>query len=164
MIAVLQRVLEAKVEVDGKTVGQIGPGILALVAVAHDDTQDDVQWMASKLSTIRMFRSPDGEKHFELDVTQVQGSVLLVSQFTLAAQTKKGRRPSFDRAAPPELGRKLFDDLVKAVQELKIPTAAGQFAADMKVSLINDGPVTFIVDSKGGVAPPSPGGETPPLP
>lgn len=148
MIAVLQRVLEARVEVDHKIVGQIGPGILALVAVAHDDTPEDVAWMANKLATIRMFRSSDNEKHFELDVTQIGGSILLVSQFTLAAQTRKGRRPSFDRAAAPELGRKLFDELVKKVQELKIPTATGQFAADMKVSLINDGPVTFIVESR----------------
>jgi D-tyrosyl-tRNA(Tyr) deacylase len=148
MIAVLQRVLEAKVEVAGNTVGQIGPGILAFVAVVQEDTAEDVTWMANKLSTIRMFRSPDSEKHFDLDVTQVNGSILLVSQFTLAAATKKGRRPSFDRAAPPDLGRKLFDDLVHAVKQLKIPTATGQFAADMKVSLINDGPVTFIVDSR----------------
>jgi D-tyrosyl-tRNA(Tyr) deacylase len=155
MIAILQRVLEAKVEVDGKTVGQIGPGILALVAVVQEDTAEDVGWLANKLTTIRMFRSPDGDKHFDLDVTQVSGSILLVSQFTLAAGTKKGRRPSFDRAAPPELGRKLFDDLVKAVQDLKIPTATGQFAADMKVSLTNDGPVTFIVDSRSSASPSS---------
>jgi len=156
MIAVLQRVLEAKVVVDEKLVGQIGHGILALVAVAGDDTQDDVQWMANKLASIRMFRSADNSKHFELDVREVGGSILLVSQFTLAAQTKKGRRPSFEKAAAPEMGRKLFDDLVKAVQDLKIPTATGQFAADMKVSLTNDGPVTFILDSRGGVSPPSP--------
>jgi D-tyrosyl-tRNA(Tyr) deacylase len=153
MIAVLQRVLEAKVVVEGKLVGQISHGILALVAVAHDDTQDDVQWMANKLSSIRMFRSADGQKHFELDVREAKGSVLLVSQFTLAAQTKKGRRPSFEKAAPPEVGRKLFDELVAAVQQLKIPTQTGQFAADMKVSLANDGPVTFILESRSSAAP-----------
>jgi D-tyrosyl-tRNA(Tyr) deacylase len=154
MVAVLQRVLEAQVEVDERIVGAIRHGILALVAVSQDDTAEDVLWMANKLASIRMFRSADGEKHFELDVQEVGGSILLVSQFTLAAQTKKGRRPSFEKAATPEVGRKLFDDLVKAVEKLEIPTATGQFAADMKVSLTNDGPVTFILDSRGGVSPP----------
>ena len=149
MIAVIQRVLEGKVEVAGEVVGQIGQGILALVAVVGEDGAEDVQWMANKLASIRMFRSLDGEKHFELDVREVKGSILLVSQFTLAAQTKKGRRPSFEKAAAPELGRKWFDELVKAVAALNIPVATGQFAADMKVSLINDGPVTFTLDSKG---------------
>ena len=155
MIAVLQRVLEAKVVVDGRIVGQIEHGILALVAVAQEDTAEDVQWMANKLASIRMFRAADGEKHFELDVREVNGSILLVSQFTLAAQTKKGRRPSFEKAAAPEVGRKLFDDLVRAVGELKIPVATGQFAADMKVSLTNDGPVTFILESRSNAGPSS---------
>ena len=150
MVAVLQRVLEAQVVVEGRVVGHIGHGILALVAVAQDDGAEDVQWMANKLASIRMFRSADGEKHFERDVREVGGSILLVSQFTLAAQTKKGRRPSFEKAATPEVGRKLFDELVKAVAGLNIPVATGQFAADMKVTLANDGPVTFILDSRGG--------------
>jgi D-tyrosyl-tRNA(Tyr) deacylase len=150
MISVIQRVLNGKVEVAGQVVGQIGHGILALVAVAQEDSAEDVQWMANKLASIRMFRSADGQKHFELDVREVNGSILLVSQFTLAAQTKKGRRPSFEKAATPETGRKLFDELVKAVAALNIPVATGQFAADMKVSLTNDGPVTFILDSRGG--------------
>jgi len=155
MIAVLQRVLEAKVMVEGNVVGQIGHGILGLVAVAQEDTAEDVQWMANKLASIRMFRSADGEKHFELDVREVNGSILLVSQFTLAAQTKKGRRPSFERAAAPEVGRKLFDELVKAIADLNSPTATGQFAADMKVSLTNDGPVTFILESRSSAGPSS---------
>src|ERR1051325_7768189 len=120
MIAVIQRVLEGKVEVAGRVVGQIGHGVLALVAVAQEDGAEDVQWMANKLASIRMFRSGDGQKHFELDVREVKGSILLVSQFTLAAQTKEGRRPSFERAATPEMGRKLFDELVKAVEGLSI--------------------------------------------
>src|SRR5437868_9077049 len=146
MIAVVQRVLEGKVEVSGQVVGQIGHGMLALVAVVQEDGAEDVQWLANKLASIRMFRSGDGQKHFELDVREVGGSILLVSQFTLAAQTKKGRRPSFEKAAAPEMGRKLFDELVKAVAALNIPVASGQFAADMKVSLVNDGPVSFILD------------------
>lgn len=155
MIAVVQRVLEGKVEVAGQVVGQIGHGILALVAVVQEDGAEDVQWMANKLASIRMFRSGDGQKHFELDVREVNGSILLVSQFTLAAQTKKGRRPSFEKAATPEVGRKLFDELVKAVGSLNIPVATGQFAADMKVTLANDGPVTFILDSRSNAAPSS---------
>ena len=153
MIAVLQRALQASVEVEGKIVGQIGPGMIALIAIAHDDTAQDVAWMVNKLASIRMFRSPDGEKHFELDLREIKGEILLVSQFTLAAQTKKGRRPSFEKAAPPELGRRLFDNLIKAVRELNIPVQTGQFAADMKVSLINDGPVTFILESRSSAAP-----------
>jgi D-tyrosyl-tRNA(Tyr) deacylase len=153
MIAVIQRVLEGKVEVAGQVVGQIGQGILALVAVVGEDGAEDVQWMANKLASIRMFRSGDGEKHFELDVREVKGSILLVSQFTLAAQTKKGRRPSFEKAAAPEAGRKWFDELVKAVGALNIPVAKGQFAADMKVTLVNDGPVTFVLNSREGAAP-----------
>src|SRR5690606_473866 len=137
MISVVQRVLRASVEVDGQVVGWIGAGMVALVAVTRDDTDADVRWTADKLSTIRMFRSPDGEKHFDLDVKQAGGSILLVSQFTLAADTRRGRRPSFDPAAPPDHARELFDMLVRAVAERGIPVATGQFAADMKVSLIN---------------------------
>ncbi len=148
MISVVQRVTRGAVDVDGKTVGSIDAGMVALVAVMKGDTDADVQWMADKLSTIRMFRSAEGEKHFDLDVRQAGGSILLVSQFTLAADTRRGRRPSFDPAAPPEQARALFDALVRAVAERGISVATGQFAADMKVSLINDGPVTFIVNSK----------------
>ena len=153
MIAVVQRVTEARVVVEGRVVGEIGAGLLVLVAVEKSDAAADVEWMANKLASIRMFRSADGEKHFELDVREAGGSILLVCQFTLAAQTKKGRRPSFEKAAAPEMGRKLFDELVKAIADLNIPTATGQFAADMKVSLVNDGPVTFIIESRSSAAP-----------
>jgi D-tyrosyl-tRNA(Tyr) deacylase len=146
MIAVVQRVTGASVVVDGGTVGEIGVGLLVLAAVQVEDTMDDVQWMANKLATLRIFRN--GEKHFDLDVTQVGGSVLLVSNFTVAGKTKHGRRPSFDGAAKPDVGRKLFDDLVGAVKSLGIPVGTGEFGADMKVSLSNEGPATFIVNSK----------------
>jgi D-aminoacyl-tRNA deacylase len=146
MTAVVQRVTEAKVVVDGATVGEIGPGLLALVSVVVDDTRDDVQWMAGKLANLRIFRN--GEKHFDSDVTQVRGSVLLVSNFTVAGKTKQGRRPSFDAAAKPEQGRALFDELVGAVRKLGIAVATGEFGADMKVSLVNDGPATFLVNSR----------------
>jgi D-tyrosyl-tRNA(Tyr) deacylase len=146
MIAVVQRVTEAKVMVDGATVGETGQGLLALVSVVVDDSADDVQWMANKLATLRIFRN--GEKHFDLDVIQVGGSVLLVSNFTVAGKTKQGRRPSFDAAAKPERGRSLFDELVGAVRKLGIAAATGAFGADMKVSLLNDGPATFVVNSR----------------
>jgi D-tyrosyl-tRNA(Tyr) deacylase len=146
VIAVVQRVSEARVVVSGATVGEIGPGLLALVAVQVDDTAEDVKWMAGKLATLRIFRN--AEKHFDVDVQQSGGSMLLVSNFTVAGKTKQGRRPSFDAAAKPDVGRKLFDELVSAVKSLGIMTATGEFGADMTVSLVNDGPSTFIVNSK----------------
>jgi D-tyrosyl-tRNA(Tyr) deacylase len=146
MIAVVQRVTAASVVVGGLTVGEIAAGLLVLAAVQVDDTPDDVQWTANKLAALRIFRNR--EKHFDLDVTHVGGSILLVSNFTVAGKTKHGRRPSFDGAAKPDVGRKLFDDLVAAVKALGIPVATGEFGADMKVSLSNDGPATFIVNSK----------------
>ncbi len=145
MIAVIQRVTEARVVVAGKIVGQIGPGMLALVAVAREDTADDIAWLANKLVSLRIFRDAAGEKHFDRDIREVGGCILLVSNFTVAGATRKGRRPSLDAAAPPEVGRKLFDDLVAAVKATGVPVATGKFGADMQVSLTNDGPVTFIV-------------------
>jgi D-tyrosyl-tRNA(Tyr) deacylase len=147
MIAVVQRVSEASVTVDGRTVGRIGVGLLVLAAVHKTDSATDVSWTASKLCTLRIFRG--GDKHFELDVKQANGSVLLVSNFTVAAQTRHGRRPSFDEAADPETGRKLFDELVQAVRATGVPVETGEFGADMLVSLVNDGPVTVILDSRG---------------
>jgi D-aminoacyl-tRNA deacylase len=148
MIAVVQRVTLASVTVGGRTVGEIGAGLIALVAVHKTDATDDVTWTANKLCTLRIFRG--GGKHFELDVKQVGGSVLLVSNFTVAAQTRQGRRPSFDEAADPETGRRLFDQLVEAVRALGVPVQTGEFGADMLVSLANDGPVTVVVDSRSG--------------
>ena len=146
MIAVVQRVTEAAVVVGDETVGRIGPGLLVLAAVHKTDTDADVAWTANKLVALRLFRH--GDKHFELDVKQAGGSVLLVSNFTVAAATRRGRRPSFDAAAPPERGRELFDRLVDAVRALGVPVETGRFGADMRVSLVNDGPVTVIVDSR----------------
>lgn len=143
MIAIVQRVLEARVDVAGATVGRIGHGLVALVAVHEDDTAADVAWMAGKLTSLRIFRA--GDKHFDIDIRDARGAMLLVSNFTVAGATRKGRRPSFDTAAGGELGQRLFDDLVAAVAALGIPTATGQFGADMQVHLVNDGPATFIV-------------------
>jgi D-aminoacyl-tRNA deacylase len=146
MIAVVQRVLAAHVSVANEIVGQIGPGLVVLAAVEASDTDADVTWTANKLAGLRIFRN--GDKHFDLDVKQSGGSILLVSNFTVAAETKRGRRPSLDNAAPPDKARALFDQLVAAVQAQGIPTATGQFAADMQVTLTNDGPSTFLVKSR----------------
>lgn len=148
MKTVIQRVLSASVTVDGETVGEIGHGLLALVAVTREDDEADIRWTADKLVGLRVFRDPAAEKHFELDVRQVGGSILLVSQFTLAGDTRKGRRPSFDAAAPPDQARELFDSLVDAVRERGVAVATGQFQADMRVALVNDGPVTFLLNSR----------------
>jgi len=146
VIAVVQRVTEARVVVEGKTVGEIAGGLVALVAVHATDTVADVEWAAAKLVALRIFRS--GDKHFDADVEQSGGSVLLVSNFTVAAKTRHGRRPSFDLAAPPDKGRELFDALVTAVRHHGVPVETGVFGADMSVTLVNDGPVTVIVDSR----------------
>lgn len=145
MIAVVQRVNEASVLVGPETVGRIGRGLLALVAVCGDDTASDLQWMARKLVGLRLF--PAGDKHFDLDVREAGGSILLVSNFTVAAATRQGRRPSFDAAADAEKGGELFAALVEAVRASGVTTETGRFRADMRVSLVNDGPVTVILNS-----------------
>jgi D-tyrosyl-tRNA(Tyr) deacylase len=148
VIAVVQRVTEARVVVDGRVVGQIAGGLVALVAVHATDTPDDVTWTAGKLAALRIFRN--GDKHFDLDVKQAGGAALLVSNFTVAAATRQGRRPSFDAAAAPEKGRELFDKLVDAVRAQGLAVETGVFGADMAVRIVNDGPVTVIVDSTQG--------------
>lgn len=147
MKSVIQRVRHASVVVDDRTVGQIKGGMLALVAVVKGDTAAQVNWMADKLVQMRIFRNEDGSKHFDLDVRQAGGAILLVSQFTLAADTRRGRRPGFDPAAAPDEARVLFDDLVAAVAARGVPVETGEFGAAMEVCLLNDGPVTFILDS-----------------
>jgi D-tyrosyl-tRNA(Tyr) deacylase len=148
VIAVVQRVTGAQIAVGGEVVGRIDGGLVALVAVHAADTATDVTWTAGKLVGLRIFRQ--GDKHFELDVKQAGGSVLLVSNFTVAARTRQGRRPSFEAAARPEKGRQLFDALAEAVRAQGVAVETGVFGADMAVSLVNDGPVTVIIDSTGG--------------
>ena len=149
MIAVVQRVTEARVTVSGAVVGEIGNGLLALVAVVRGDEPKDVAWMTAKLTSLRIFPDPTGEKHFDLSVSDVGGGILLVSNFTVAADTKRGRRPSFDGAAVPEAGRMLLDQLIESLRATGVPVATGEFGGDMRVSLVNDGPATFIVNSRG---------------
>ena len=145
MIAVVQRVTEAQVVVEGEAVGRIDRGLVALVAVTKTDTSAEADWLASKLVAMRVFRA--GAKHFEADVVQVGGSILLVSNFTVSAKTKKGRRPSLDAAAEPAKAQEVFDHLLAAIRKLNVPVATGRFGADMRVSLTNEGPATFILDS-----------------
>jgi D-aminoacyl-tRNA deacylase len=145
MIAVVQRVLNARVDVAGETVGAIPHGLLVLVSVVHDDTESDAEWFAQKLIGLRIFRN--GDKHFDQDIMQVGGSMLLCSNFTVAAETRRGRRPSLDGAARPEQGEKLFTHLVECVQRLGVTVATGKFGANMQVHLVNDGPSTFIVQT-----------------
>ena len=148
MIAVVQRVSHASVTVGDEVVGEIGPGMVALVAVHRTDTGDDVTWMANKLIALRLF--PYGDKPFDVSVSEAGGSLLLVSNFTVAARTQKGRRPSFDEAADPQAARPLFDELVSLLRASNIGTATGQFGVHMHVTLVNDGPVTVILDSRKG--------------
>jgi D-tyrosyl-tRNA(Tyr) deacylase len=146
MIAVVQRVSEAKVEVAGEIVGQIERGLVVLLAVERDDTHADVDWMAGKLANLRIF--PEGEKAYDLNVTQAGGSMLMISNFTVAAETSQGRRPSLSAAASPEQAQQLFDAVVSALRTLSVTVATGQFRAMMKVSLVNEGPSTFIVKTE----------------
>lgn len=149
MIAVVQRVLAAHVSVSGDVVGRIGHGLLALVAVHRTDTADDVSWMSNKLLALRLF--PRGDNDFDISVAEAAGSVLLVSNFTVAARTQKGRRPSFDDAADAQAGLPLFNELVKLVAASGVPVQTGTFGAHMQISLVNDGPVTVIVDSRSAM-------------
>jgi D-tyrosyl-tRNA(Tyr) deacylase len=141
MIALIQRVSTAEVTVDGISVGKIGRGILAFIAVERGDDLPQAERLAERILGYRIF--PDAAERMNLSLTEIDGELLLVSQFTLAADTRKGSRPSFTPAAAPEEGRRLFDGLVEHVKQRHQRVATGRFGADMQVSLINDGPVTF---------------------
>ena len=146
MRAVVQRVLSAKVTVDDRTVGEIGQGLLVLVGVEQGDGPADVEYIARKIRELRVFE--DEARHLNRSVQDVGGSVLVVSQFTLAADCRKGRRPSFDEAAPPRIAKPLYEDVVRELQANGLRVATGEFQAMMLVSLVNDGPVTLLLDSR----------------
>ncbi len=146
MRAVIQRVKSAAVTVDGDIIGQIDQGLVVLVGVAKDDGPADVAHMANKIVNLRVFPEDDRLLHFT--TAEVGGGVLVVSQFTVLGDCRKGRRPSFDQSAPPELAEKLYEDLVTALAGTGLRVATGRFRAMMEVSLINDGPVTLLLDSK----------------
>jgi D-tyrosyl-tRNA(Tyr) deacylase len=145
MIGLLQRVTSARVEVGGASVGEIGRGLLVLVAVHRDDSERDVARLAERILSYRVF--PDNEGRMNRSVVDEGGSLLLVPQFTLAADTKKGTRASFTRAAPPEKGEAYFRQLVRICRDTLAEVETGQFGANMQVSLTNDGPVTFWLES-----------------
>lgn len=147
MRAVIQRVRSARVVVDGQPIGAIGHGLLVLVGVANEDGPADVQYIAAKVRELRVFEDEAGKMN--RSVGEAGGSILVVSQFTLYGDCRKGRRPSFDTAAPPPIARALYDDLVRQLREGgAIPVETGAFQARMDVELVNDGPVTLLLDSR----------------
>ncbi len=145
MRACLQRVARAQVTVDGEIVGHIDRGLLVLLGVVQGDDEATARKLAEKVVSLRVFDDSQGKMN--LSVGDVGGSMLVVSQFTLAGDCRKGRRPSFDAAAPPELAERLYEFFVRAVAEQNIPVATGRFRAHMLVELANDGPVTFMVET-----------------
>lgn len=150
MRCVVQRVSSASVTIQGEaveseTVGQIGAGLMVLVGIGPEDGEAQVRWMADKLVGLRIMEDADGKMN--LSLLDTGGAMLLVSQFTLYGDCKKGKRPSFIGAAPPELAEKLYDELVQAVQSRGVTAATGRFRTEMQVSLVNSGPVTLIVES-----------------
>jgi len=145
MRVLLQRVTEARVTVEGRVVGEIGPGLLALICAMPGDTPEDAAKMAARIAKLRIFR--DAEGRMNLPVTEAGNAVLAVSQFTLAADLRTGNRPGFSRAAAPDEARARFDDAVAALRALGLTVETGEFGAEMQVTLTNDGPVTIWMDS-----------------
>jgi D-tyrosyl-tRNA(Tyr) deacylase len=146
MRALIQRVTQARVVVDGATVGEINRGLLVLLGITHEDTPAQAQWLADKVVSLRIFADDEGKMN--RDVSEAGGAVLIVSQFTLYGDARKGRRPSFVQAAGPEKAIPLYEAFINGIKALGIATATGRFGAMMQVELVNDGPVTLLVDSK----------------
>ncbi len=147
MRVIIQRVSEASVKVDGVIIGSIQAGLLVLLGIHNEDTLEDIQWISNKLVHMRIFDDTDGVMN--QSVQAIDGSILLISQFTLYAATRKGNRPSYIAAAKPEIAIPIYEQMIlQLTKDLGKPIATGQFGADMKVALINDGPVTIMIDSK----------------
>jgi len=146
MRAVVQRVIRARVTVDGWTTGEIGIGLLVLLGVGREDAEADVTYLAEKIVGLRIFEDQDGKMN--RSVADVGGSVLAVSQFTLYGDVRRGRRPSFDAAAPPEPARRLYEKFVASIQTAGLRCETGRFQAMMQVELVNEGPVTILLDSR----------------
>lgn len=147
MRAVVQRVTEARVRVGARVIGEIPRGLVVLLGVGKDDGLEDVRYLAAKIATLRIFPADSG-KDIDRSVLDVGGSVLVVSQFTLFGDARGQRRPSFLDAAPPDRARALYEDLVRELRAMAVPVATGEFQAMMQVELVNDGPVTLLLDSK----------------
>ena len=146
MKVVLQRVAHASVTVDEKVIGKIQRGFLLLVGVTHDDAMEDMEYLVRKIVQMRIFEDEEGK--LNRSIQDIGGEILSVSQFTLYANTKKGNRPSFSKAAPGDVALKMFEQFNGLLRDTGIPVETGQFGADMKVELLNDGPVTILLDSK----------------
>ena len=146
MRLVIQRVLSAQVEVEGELIARIGKGILVLVGIGKNDDGSSIEWLANKTVNLRIFE--DENQKMNLGLRDISGEILLVSQFTLYADCQRGRRPGFDQAALPGIAEKQFNEFVQAVNSLGITAQTGRFGADMKVSLVNDGPVTIILEKQ----------------
>jgi len=151
MKAVIQRVSRASVEVEHKIVGEIGPGLVILLGVAEDDEEADADYLAEKIVNLRIFN--DAEDKMNLSLSEIQGEILAISQFTLYANTRKGRRPSFIEAALPEKAEPLYNYFIKKIEETGIRVARGIFGAMMTVKIFNEGPVTIIMESKDRLKP-----------
>jgi len=147
MIAVIQRVSESSVKIDGQISGQIGPGLMVLLGIEEVDGTEDIDWLSKKIINLRIF--PDENGVMNKSLLETGGDILLISQFTLHASTKKGNRPSYIKAAKPDIAVPLYERFIEALEsELGKPIQTGEFGADMKVALVNDGPVTIIIDSR----------------
>lgn len=146
MRVVIQRVKESKVEVNEKIIGSIRNGLLILLGIEESDAMDDIDWLSNKILNMRIFSDENGLMN--LSVLDIKGELLIVSQFTLHASTKKGNRPSFIKAAKPDIAIPLYEKFITKIKESNLKVETGEFGADMKVSLINEGPVTIIIDSK----------------
>lgn len=146
MRALLQRVNQASVEVDGKSTGEIATGLLILLGISRSDSERDADYLINKVIQLRIF--PDSEGKMNRSILDIEGQLLIVSQFTLYGDCRKGRRPSFDQAAPPDLARRLYDYFVEAAKRTKLIVKTGIFQAEMNVSLVNAGPVTVLCESE----------------
>ena len=146
MRTVIQRVKFARVSVDGKIIGEIDKGLLILLGVAHDDSEKEMKWLANKTKNLRIFE--DEEEKMNLSLEDIKGKALIISQFTLYANSVKGNRPSFIEAAKPDFAKDLYLKFIQEFKNFGIETQEGEFGADMKVELLNDGPVTIIIDTK----------------
>lgn len=150
MIAVIQRVTWASVEIEGRVKSKIDKGLLVLMGIEDADTQEDIDWLAGKIANLRIFN--DAEGVMNVSVKEDGGDIIVVSQFTLHASTKKGNRPSYLKASKPDIAIPMYEKFVEAVEaELGKPVQTGEFGADMKVSLLNDGPVTIVIDTKNKI-------------
>ncbi|MBB6325141.1 D-tyrosyl-tRNA(Tyr) deacylase [Algoriphagus iocasae] len=150
MIVVIQRASEASVKIDGKTKAAIGTGLMILLGIEEADSQEDIDWLSKKIVNLRIF--PDENGVMNKSLLNVDGEILLISQFTLHASTKKGNRPSYIKAAKPDIAVPMYEKMIDALQnDLGKSIGTGEFGADMKVSLVNDGPVTIVMDTKNKV-------------